>query len=111
MTGFVYVASPYSDPDPKVREARFKAVCRVTADLMLKGDAVFSPIAHSHSVETLGMQFGKDGSFWKKQDIPILRHASKLVVLMLPGWKESKGLAWEIETAESLFIPIEFISP
>ena len=111
MAGFCYLASPYSNPDPLVRQQRFEAVCRAAAKLMLVGEVVFSPIAHSHSVETIGFETIKDGAFWKKQDIPMLRHAAKLAVLMLPGWRESPGVAWEIETANYLLIPVEFVEP
>jgi len=108
---FTYLASPYSHPDPVVRQQRFEAVCKVAAKLMLAGEVVFSPIAHSHSIETVGLKDVKNGAFWKEQDIPILRHAARLVVLMLPGWQESAGIAWEIETAQYLRIPVEFIEP
>jgi hypothetical protein len=30
----IYLASPYSHPDPLVRKARFDAACRATADLI-----------------------------------------------------------------------------
>ena len=72
---------------------------------------VFSPIAHSHSVEIIGLDAVESGAFWKCQDIPILRHASELAVLMLPGHAESKGIQWEIETATALNIPVSFIDP
>lgn len=110
MSGYTYLSSPYSHPDPAIREARFHAACKAAAQLMAKGDLIFSPIAHSHSVE---MASGKvnDGAFWKRQDVPLLRHADKMIVLQLPGWVESKGIAWEIEMARSLNIPVEFMEP
>lgn len=44
----VYLATPYSHPDPKVREARFQAVNAVAAQLMRDGHHVYSPISHAH---------------------------------------------------------------
>lgn len=105
-----YLASPYSHPDPIVRAIRFRQACKAAAKLMRAGEAVFSPIAHSHSVE---QQFDEvEGfEFWMRQDIPILRHCSVLKVLRLPGWKQSKGIAHEMAVAKSLYIPIRMIDP
>lgn len=110
MTGFLYLASPYSHASPAIREERFNAVCRATAKLMLEGRFVFSPIAHSHPVD-LCMGSPQSGDFWKAQDVPILRHASELVVLKLAGWEESPGIAWEIDLARKMHIPVTYMEP
>ena len=111
MTGFVYLASPYSDPDIKVRERRYRQACISAAGLMRNGHVVFSPIAHSHPVEVIGLRSVESGAFWKRQDVPLLRHADMLVVLMLAGWEKSAGIQWEIEIAESLMIPVRWLKP
>lgn len=108
---FVYLASPYSHPDAEVREARYVAACRAAAKLMLAGEIVFCPIAHSHAIETIGIGKVKSGEFWKAQDIELLRHANKLTVLRLMGWKESCGVRWEIETASMLGLLVGYIDP
>lgn len=105
MSGYIYLASPYSHPNPAVREMRYVEVCKAAAKLMKAGRIVFSPIAHSHPIEVIGIGETESGEFWKKQDIPLLRHASELYVLCLDGWKDSAGLKWEMEIAESLHIP------
>lgn len=109
MSGLIYLASPYSHHDPDVREERYLAACKATARLMEEGHVVFCPIAHSHPIEVLGMQGVQSGSFWKRQDIAILRHASELMVLCIEGWKESTGIKWEIETAGQLGIPVSYV--
>jgi hypothetical protein len=106
-----YIACPYSHSDPLVRQMRFTQVSRVAARLMLKGEVVFSPISHSHPIEQYGMDEPQGYDFWMDQDLPILRKCSKLYVMMLPGWSQSKGVAKEIDTAIECDIPIEFISP
>lgn len=111
MSGFVYLASPYSHQDPAVREARYRSACRAAARLMDDGFVVFSPIAHSHPIEQIGLGSVRSGQFWKNQDIPLLRHASRLVVLRLDGWEKSAGIAWEMETARAIHIPISYIDP
>ena len=44
------------------------------------------------------------------QDLPFLDFADKLVVLTLPGWKESKGIKRELEYARDKGIPVEYIT-
>lgn len=110
MSGFIYLASPYTHQSPTIREERFNAVCRATASLMLSGRCVFSPIAHSHPVD-LAIGTPQSGEFWKAQDIPILRHASELAVLTLDGWEQSTGIQWEIELARKLHIPVTYMEP
>ena len=105
-----YLASPYSHADPAVRQQRFEAACSAAARLMLAGEAVFSPIAHSHPVERY-FDTIKDGDWWLAQDIPILRHCTAVKVLRLPGWDASKGVARELAIARDLLIPIGYVDP
>lgn len=103
---YIYLASPYSHPDAAVREARFKAACKKTAQYASKGIPVFSPIAHSHPVadymdESARMSF----DLWMKLDLPLLRMASELHVLSIEGWRSSRGVTREIEYATQLGIP------
>ena len=109
MKSFVYLASPYSHADERVMFSRFEAACQAAAKLMLAGETVFSPIAHSHPVcvHIAGVQ--TDFEFWMKQDLPILRCAEKLLVLMLPGWEQSRGVTEEIRVAKTEGIPVEYI--
>lgn len=105
---FIYLASPYTHPDPKVKAERFKKVCKLAANLMHQGETIFSPIAHSHAIEIEDGRI-ESGAYWMKQDLPILRYAKKLIVYCLPGWLESRGVALEINFAKSLDIPVEYI--
>lgn len=107
-TGFCYVGSPYSHPDPAVRERRFEAVCAKSASLMRQGYTVFSPIAHSHHIAThLHPDLLMHNRFWMKQDLPILQFAEKLIVLTLDGWQHSRGLNEECRFAYDHNIEIE----
>lgn len=110
MTGFTYLASPYTHSDPAVREQRYRDACRAAAALMSRGDVVFSPIAHSHPIE-LAAGVVNDGEFWKRQDAPYLEACTKLLVLMLPGWKHSTGVYHEVDRAMQRGIPIEYVEP
>jgi len=92
----VYLASPYSHKDPKVREERFVAACKAAAWLMKQGYAVFSPIAHSHSIAIHGDIDGLDCDFWLKQDMEMLKFCEKMVILTIDGWDTSKGVGVEM---------------
>ena len=107
----VYIASPFSHDSFFVRVWRFICVCVFAAKRMRAGEVVFSPIAHSFSIELFGMWRRQGFDFWMAQDLPILERSSKLVVLMLKGWDKSKGVAREIAKAISLGIPVEYAKP
>ena len=110
MKGLIYLASPYSHPDPAVRHARFVAVCHAAALMMEAGDLIFSPIAHAHPIAEAG-KLPKDWHYWQRYDKAILRGCSMLRVLMLDGWSESKGINGEVAIATRLGLPIECVSP
>ncbi len=105
---FIYLASPYSHDDEAVRLKRHEDVCKVAARLMHEGTPVFSPIAHSCAVEK-HFKAPEGFAFWMNQDIPILVCASKMVVLCLDGWRESRGVTRELEIARQFHIPVEYL--
>ena len=51
----IYLASPYSHPDPAIREARFDAACRVTAEQIRAGQPVFAPVVMGHPLVRYGL--------------------------------------------------------
>ena len=105
----IYLASPYSHPVAAVREARFKAACRAAARLMQDGEVVFSPIAHSHPIAAFGLPV--DWLFWERFDGGQLVHADEIAVLMLDGWRESRGVQAEIRLATDLGKPVRYLAP
>lgn len=101
----IYIASPYSDPDPKVRARRFDAAVRHAGAVMRGGAVAFSPIVHGHPIsERVGLP--RTWEFWEKQCVEMLRYADSLHVLKIPGWDKSKGVRAEITLAKALNIPI-----
>lgn len=110
MSGYVYVASPYSHPDVSVRWWRYQRACEAAAKLMKAGMRVFAPIPHSHAIARfLDDRLVTDFDFWMAQDLPILRGASRLIVLRLEGWDQSRGVAEELRVAGEMGIPTEYI--
>ena len=51
---YVYLASPFSHPDPKVRKARVAAIAKITARLIAEGHIVFSPVAYTAEIQKDG---------------------------------------------------------
>ncbi len=93
-----YLASPYTDDDPAVMWERFKRACQAAAALMQQeGLFVLSPVAHSHPIAGYGLP--KDWVYWQEADLLLLSRCDGLIVLMLDGWQDSKGVAAEIEYA------------
>ena len=103
----IYLASPYSDPDPAIQEQRFQYACAAAAELMRRGMLVFSPIAHTHPIAQYGLP--KDWEFWKKYDEAFLEVCTKIIVLTIPGWSKSVGVQAEIEICKRAGKPVEYM--
>lgn len=105
-----YLACPYSHPDRSVRVARFEAANRTAAVLMAEGHYVYSPISHTHPIAEAG-DLPLDWDYWEQYDRLFLNTSKLVKVLMLDGWKESKGVAGEVAIAAELGIPVEYLVP
>jgi len=105
----IYLASPYSHPDRQIQERRFQAVCQQAAEMMRRGELVFSPIAHTHPIAAYDLP--GDWAFWRRYDRAMLERCDELVVLQLYGWEESIGVQAEIAIAKELNLPVRFIRP
>jgi len=106
----IYLASPYSHPDRTVEALRFGEVCRIAGVLMARGLVVFSPIAHTHPIaERCELPRGWD--YWQHFDEEFICVSEKVVVAMMPGWEQSKGVQAEIVIAKDKGIPVEYLDP
>lgn len=106
---YLYLAAPYSDPNPAVRELRYAMTNEFAARLMAHGFAVFSPISQSHEIARyLAPALLMDHEHWMRMDLPLLERAGLLVVLKLPGWERSRGVDAEIRHAREHAIPTAF---
>ena len=103
----IYLSCPYSDPDPAVRDERFLAACRATAELIREGHTVLAPVLIGHSLANEGLP--GDWDFWEPHDREQLTQARALLVLTLPGWEQSVGVQAEIEIARTIGLPIVFL--
>jgi len=106
----VYLACPYTNPNPRVCEDRFHAANQAAAAIMARGDIVFSPISHSHPI-SVDASVRTDWAFWQRFDRAILVHCRKIVVLKIEGWEDSVGVQEEIAFAREIGLCVEYIDP
>lgn len=105
----VYLAGPYNHKVRAMRVYRFETICRITKTVMLAGNIVFSPIAHSHHI---GETYNLHGwTFWKEQDLSFVNWCDELWIVMLPGWQKSVGVTEEIQEAIRLGKKIVYLEP
>lgn len=105
---FVYLASPYTHKDQAIRRDRYIQAKYYTAYALVNGIHLYSPIVHCHE---LAMEFNlpKDFLFWKAYNSAMLAKSSRVSILCIPGWEESKGVSYEKDLAQQLCIPIDYI--
>ena len=89
-------------------EQRFDVACRIAGALMAKGDVVFSPIAHTHPI-AIWCALPRGWDYWERYDREMLKCASKMIVVKMPGWDTSKGIAGELAIARDLGLAIEYM--
>jgi len=111
----IYLACPYWHENENVRLSRFERVTDVTGKIMQRGYVVFSPITHSHPV-ALDMDTGEHRpggklghDFWLRQDAWYLSKVDEMWILMLDGWKESYGVAWEADFCCNAYTPVRHL--
>lgn len=103
----IYLACPYTSPDPLTRRDRVELASLVAARLMEAGHVVFSPITHGHAVaDHLSPGKISDHWFWMQQCLPMLEACDELMVLPLAGWRESRGVTEERAFALAHNIPM-----
>jgi hypothetical protein len=96
----IYLASPYWHADLAIRNQRFRAACRATAQMIQEGTTVFSPVVYGHALAGEGLP--GDWSFWEGHDAEYLMLCDEVVVLQVDGWKESERVREEVRLAEQL---------
>src|SRR5690348_9120280 len=103
-----YLAGPYSSPNIHTRDRRYTQISYVAAELMKRGEIVYSPITSCHHL-ALDYNLPFNADFWLQHDLKFLSRCDRLLVLQLSGWEDSVGLQKEIEFATKHNIPIEYI--
>lgn len=105
-----YFASPYTNPDQKIVEARYLAVQEATAFFMKAGFAIYSPIVHCHEIAKK-FKLPTDWEFWWRYNQRFMASAKDIWILKLDGWAESKGVKAELEYANTHMKGVLYIEP
>ena len=105
-----YLASPYARY-PGGMNLAFRQVCSISADLLRAKVAHFCPIAQNHPVALYGHVDATDHSFWIPADIPLMKRCDALLIAEMTGWRESVGIAMEIEAFKDMRKPIWRLDP
>ncbi len=112
----IYLASPYTykheDPDRVnlIQRLRFETINAFAAQLMLDGVRLFSPISHTHPIALAG-DLPVSWDYWERYDREMLSFCESVIVLMLPGWRESTGVQNEIKISRDMGLSVEYVDP
>ena len=105
----IYLASPYSHPDPLIMRTRYLLAEQVTAGLLAKSLWTYSPIVHCHELAARH-SLPTDFAYWQEYNIDMLRRCDRFYALSIPGWRKSKGVAGESAVAHMLNLPMALIN-
>jgi hypothetical protein len=103
-----FVSSPYTHPDAAIQDDRATAAGDFSAWLWReRGLIVVSPIAHWHWIAKRNHLPG-NAMAWAEWNRAFVGVSHTVFVLCLPGWKDSQGIAMEIEWAKHYGIPVKY---
>jgi len=104
----IYLVSPYSHEDERIRKERYDKAIDATTELIKKGYIVFSPIVHCHPL-ALKHNLPGDHKYWKEYDQAFIEWADEGHVLCIPGWIDSTGVFADVKALRILNKPIRYI--
>jgi len=105
-----YLATPYSSSNYMERYERFYAVTDAAGKLFQSGINVYSPITHSHPINESQRSMSHLFEVWENYDLYVINKLCKgLIVLKIPGWKESIGVNSEINYANLRKLPVFYL--
>ena len=107
LPGAIYLAAPYKAQEPAVERARMQAVKHVSDRLIRQGQVIFSPLEYTEAMQQRGIVPPQG---WYLFDLAMLRGCVKLLVLTLPGWRESQGVIMETTVAKALGLPVAIMT-
>ena len=110
----IYLAAPYSHPDPWVRQDRAGRITEAAARLIADGWAVFSPISHGVLLVEAGTYYGlaldDSAAAWERVNDAMLAAADRVMVLNLEGLFDSVGVRREVALAARLGKRVDLLS-
>ena len=108
----VYLASPYTHPDPKIEETRFHQAADACGWLFsnCKGYFFLSPISHTHPI-SIRCRLPGEWQYWASYDECLISRCDELWILCIDGFLESTGVSAEKKIAEKTGLPIKYVVP
>lgn len=105
-----YLATPFTLYPAGHAEAWLLA-CREAGRYIKAGIPVFSPIVHSYPIALICNIPADDQQLWLSADLPFMHAACGLIICTAEGWRESKGIAVEVDYFKSADRPVSFFPP
>lgn len=106
----IYLASPYSHPEPLTRYERYILTLAYTHACLRRGEVIFSPIVYGHQFAEMGLA-QTDFQHWRSFNEAMLLKSGAVRVLKLDGWEQSEGVKAEMIFARKHGIPVSFAQP
>ena len=100
----IYLATPHSGT-PAQQGARFIQASIIAGEIIKQGHCVFSPISHSHPIHKYCNLPGDHG-YWQRLNESWLEWCDEVWVAEMDGWKQSKGVRWEMDWSEKNGKPV-----
>ena len=92
----IYIAAPYTSPDPAVIGHRMHVVESLIALLMHHGIHAITPLSAHHILDK-GFDLGTDFEFWDNYCKDLLIRCDSMIVIDMLGWMVSRGVSAEID--------------
>ncbi len=95
----IFLACPYGHSDASIVEKRFGHSNSVASRIVRSGATVFSQVSMSHPInkEMGDLDKAAIGKLWGPVDAVFMEAMEELIVVDIDGWRESSGVAREIE--------------
>ena len=103
----IYLAAPFSDPNPEISRRRLEQVNRYAVHLLSRGILAFSPLSHGAPLESPDIP----SHVWYELGLRIMEGCDELYLLALEGWEDSEGVRLELERTWELDIPVYVVDP
>lgn len=103
-----YLSTPFSHPDPVVKERRYDEACFYASKLHELGFAVISPIIQGIPVAQR-YNLKDDYKTWEDTCKALEKVSDVVTVCLMDGWDSSSGVVGEIGFAGEVNTPVQYI--
>lgn len=110
---YYYLSNPYNGTEIE-KQQRAEICAEVCFHFIKRKIPVISPIVHNHSIyqhpdiapEINKLSGSERFDLIMGFDLALLKSAKAMLLLQLPGWQQSKGVAAELEFCQQNNIPV-----